>query len=385
MHIPDGFVNAPTALATGAVSLGAVTLALNRAGRNLGERTVPLLGVTAAFVFAAQMLNFPVAAGTSGHFLGAVLAAVLIGPWSAVVVMTVVLAVQAVGMADGGITALGANVFNMGVVAGLGGYLTFRVLKAVLPRSMTGYFAAVAASSWLSVVVSAAVVSLELAASGTVPLSVSLAAMTSVHMIIGLGEALITSTVLAAVLASRPDLVSSPPADAATRHGTGGPAGSPFGRRGRPAGFVLGAVVVALALAVLVAPFASSAPDGLERVAADKGFGQAAREPIWRFSPLTEYSLPGIADERLATSLAGLLGVVALLGVILLVGRAFGRSRPRVARPGTAPDLHPMAGHEHTDHRHSGHTHRHHVHVTDAPGTGPDPDHLHEKPPGPAR
>ncbi len=117
MHIPDGFVDVPTAVATGAVSLGVVAYAVRKTSKNLGERTIPLLGVTAAFIFAAQMLNFPVAGGTSGHFLGAMLAVALLGPWAASIVMTVVLVVQALGMADGGITALGANVFNMGVVA----------------------------------------------------------------------------------------------------------------------------------------------------------------------------------------------------------------------------------------------------------------------------
>ncbi len=139
MHIPDGFVDVPTAVATGAVALGVVAYSVRKTSKNLGERTIPLLGVTAAFIFAAQMLNFPVAGGTSGHFLGAMFAVALLGPWAASIVLTVVLVVQALGMADGGITALGANVFNMGVVAVFVGFGLFYLLKKLLPRTLAGY------------------------------------------------------------------------------------------------------------------------------------------------------------------------------------------------------------------------------------------------------
>ncbi len=209
MHIPDGFVDIPVAVATSAVSLGVVAYSLRKTGKELGERTVPLLGVTAAFIFAAQMLNFPVAGGTSGHFLGAMLAIALLGPYAATVVMTVVLLVQALGMADGGITALGANVFNMGVIAVFASYWLFLLLKRLLPRTLTGRLAAVAVASWVSVLLASLACSLELALSGTVPLGVALPAMASVHMIIGLGEALITTAIAAAVFAARPDLVKS--------------------------------------------------------------------------------------------------------------------------------------------------------------------------------
>lgn len=341
MHIPDGFVNAPTAVATGAASLGAVSISLRRASRNLGERTVPLLGVTAAFIFAAQMLNFPIAAGTSGHLLGAVLASVLIGPWSGVVVMAAVLTVQAVGMADGGITALGANIFNMAIAGGLGGYAVFRLLLSLFPRTTTSYFAAAAGAAWISVVAAAAAASLELAVSGTVPLGITLPAMVSVHMIIGLGEALITATVLAAVLASRPDLLATLPKGLLPGRRSASVAATSFGRRSRLLGFVVGALVVSVALAVLVSPFASSSPDGLERVAQEKGFADAAQAPVWRFSPLPDYQVPGISDPRFGTSLAGLLGVAALFAAVVLLGRAFGKWRPGTAT--SAP------GHEHTD------------------------------------
>jgi cobalt/nickel transport system permease protein len=362
MHIPDGFLDGTTALATGLVSAAVVTFAVRRESRELGERSVPLLGVTAAFVFAAQMLNFPVAGGTSGHFLGAVLVGALMGPWAACIVLTVVLAVQAVGMADGGITALGANVLNMAVIGGIGGYGLFMLLKRLLPRRPSFYFISLAIAAWASVVAASAAASVELAVSGTVPLRITLPAMTSVHMIIGIGEALITVTVVAAVLATRPDLVKTwdlpLPGETARR-----PLAT---RRQRSLAFLAGALVVAAALAVFVSPFASSSPDGLERVAEDKGFAATAVEPVWRFSPLADYAVPGLGGGGLSTAVAGLVGTLALFGLALGAGMVISRSR----RPGLAtPDghlgaPHPMGGHEHADHRHAGH---HHEHTHDAP------------------
>jgi cobalt/nickel transport system permease protein len=331
MHVPDGFVDLPTALAAGAISLGVVGLSVRKATRGLSERTVPLLGVTAAFVFAAQMLNFPIAGGTSGHFLGAVFVAVLLGPYAAVIVLTAVLAVQALVMADGGITALGVNVLNMAIIGGVLGYLAFLGLKRLLPKSATGYFFAVAIASWLSMVLAAVACAFELALSGTVPLSVALPAMTSVHMVIGIGEALITSTVVAAVLATRPDLVKTYDypggslSDGRTRT---------FGRRGRLWGWVLAGLAIAMALAVFVSPFASSSPDGLEKVAASKGFEQAAAsQPTWDFSPLPDYAFPGIHSAGVATAVAGGIGTVVLFILVLLVGRAIGRRSAGTSSP----------------------------------------------------
>ena len=327
MHVPDGFVDLPTAAVAGAVALGAVAVSVRKATRQMNERTVPLLGVTAAFVFAAQMLNFPIAGGTSGHFLGAVFVAVLLGPYAAVVVLTSVLAVQALVMADGGITALGVNVLNMAVIGGMVGYLVFLGLKRLLPKSVTGYFFAVAIASWFSVVLASAACSLELALSGTVPLSVALPAMTSVHMVIGIGEALITATVVAAVLATRPDLVKT-----FDRRG-GSPAprrGALVGRRGRVWAWALAGLALALALAVFVSPFASSSPDGLEKVAANQGFEQAASQPAWDFSPIPDYSFPGIHSTAVATAVAGAVGTIALFVIVLLIGRAVGRGGPAV-------------------------------------------------------
>jgi cobalt/nickel transport system permease protein len=209
MHIPDGFLEPEVAAAAAAVSVGAVGYGLRRADRTLDERAVPLLGVTGAFVFAAQMLNFPVAGGTSGHFLGAALAAVLLGPWVACLVLAVVLVLQAFVFADGGITALGANVLNMGVVGGLGAWLVVAAGRRVLPRTRSAFLGLVGIAAWTAVMAGAAATALELAASGTVPLGTVMPAMLGVHALIGVGEAVVTVAAVGAVLASRPDLVTA--------------------------------------------------------------------------------------------------------------------------------------------------------------------------------
>jgi cobalt/nickel transport system permease protein len=202
VHIPDGFLDPEVAATAGVVAAGTVGYALRRADRELDERAVPLLGVTGAFVFAAQMLNFPVAGGTSGHFLGAALAAVLLGPWLACVVMAVVISAQALVFADGGLSALGANILNMGVL----GALVVGALAAPLARVLS-FRAAVAITAWLAVMVGALATSVELAISGTVPFGTVLPAMLGVHALIGVGEAVITVAAVSAVLSSRRDLV----------------------------------------------------------------------------------------------------------------------------------------------------------------------------------
>jgi cobalt/nickel transport system permease protein len=205
MHIPDGFLTTDIALLCAVPAVVAVGVGLHKASTDLDERRVPLLGVTAAFVFAAQMLNFPVAGGTSGHFLGAALAAILLGPWLACLTLAVVLGVQAFVFADGGITALGANILNMGVIGALlvGGLMHYArrlAPKAIVPIS--------AAGAWIAVMAGATATSFELALSGTVPLHTVLPAMLGTHALIGAGEAIITAAAVSAVLTTRPDLVT---------------------------------------------------------------------------------------------------------------------------------------------------------------------------------
>ena len=209
MHIPDGFLSHGINGATFLISAGACAYGVKRVNRNFGEREVPLMGVTAAFIFAAQMINFPVAGGTSGHFLGAVFSSVLLGPWASLLIMTIVLIVQCLGFADGGLTAIGSNVFNMGVVGALCGYAIFYVIYSLFHKTRKGFFIALTIASWLSIVMGASAAAIELALSGTVPLQITLPAMAGVHAIIGIGEAIITATAVSLILKTRPDLVRS--------------------------------------------------------------------------------------------------------------------------------------------------------------------------------
>ena len=208
MHIPDGPVSGTINAATAAVSAASVGIALWRARRSLDDRATPLLGVTAAFIFAAQMINFPILGGTSGHLLGGVLAAALLGPWAGLLVMTVVLVIQALAFGDGGVTALGSNIFNMGVVGTIIGYGLFRAIRAILPRSRASFLAAISIASWMSVVLASAACSGELALSGTFAPMIVFPPMIGLHALIGVGEAIITSAAVSVVLLNRPDLLA---------------------------------------------------------------------------------------------------------------------------------------------------------------------------------
>ena len=207
MHIPDGFLNAATAGVTYVVSAGGVGYSVKQVNKKLGERHVPLMGVMGAFIFAAQMLNFPVMGGTSGHLIGGALASILLGPWAGTLIMTSVLIVQCVVFQDGGITALGANVFNMGLLACLVGYYTYRAVVSAMGGRGRAELVGGFVGAWASVVVAAIACAIELALSGKSPIGVALPAMAGVHALIGIGEGLITAVVLGFVRATRPDLL----------------------------------------------------------------------------------------------------------------------------------------------------------------------------------
>jgi cobalt/nickel transport system permease protein len=209
MHVPDGFLDVPTSVATGAVAVVGVGLALRGARRELDDRTAPMAGLTAAFVFATQMLNFPVGAGTSGHLLGGALAAVLVGPWTGALCLAVVLLVQGLLFADGGITALGTNITLFSVVAVGTAWLVFRGLQRLLPKRLGLVPVLAGVAALVSVPVTALAFVGLFAVGGQAP--VSLAAVTSAmlgwHVLIGIGEAVITMLVVSSVVAVRPDLV----------------------------------------------------------------------------------------------------------------------------------------------------------------------------------
>ncbi|MEU3605768.1 energy-coupling factor ABC transporter permease [Streptomyces sp. NPDC035033] len=333
MHVPDGFINAPVSAAAGVAAAGAVALSLRGARKELGgaegdgERVAPLAGLVAAFVFAVQMLNFPVAAGTSGHLLGGALAAILVGPWTGVLCIAVVLLTQGVLFADGGLTALGVNITVMGVVTVVTAHFLFRGLRLVLPRTRGGVTAATFVAALVSVPASAAAFTLVYAIGGTtdVPVGTVLTAMLGVHVLIGVGEAVITALTVGAVLAVRPDLVHGA-RDLAVplKLRVGGelvdatPAAPAPAAARSPRKVWLGGLATALVLAGVVSFYASASPDGLEKVAADQGIDAKADqyEHATADSPLADYGVQGIGSERLSGGLAGVIGV----GVTLAVG-----------------------------------------------------------------
>lgn len=207
LHIPDGFLSPPVAGVFYAISALVVAVAVWRTNRTLDERTVPLMGVLAAFIFAAQMMNFPVAGGTSGHLLGGALAAILVGPWAAIVVMTSVIGVQALVFQDGGLAVLGANVFNMGILTAFVGFGVYWFVAAISRSNRRALIAGTFAAAWLTVMLSAFLTSAQLVISDTSPWHVVLPAMMGVHALIGIGEGVISAGAVAFVLTSRPDLV----------------------------------------------------------------------------------------------------------------------------------------------------------------------------------
>ncbi len=309
MHIPDGFLNVPVAALGWALLLAAVALALRQTRQTLGERHIPLMGILAAFVFAAQMINFPVAGGTSGHLIGGALVAILLGPWAAVLVLTSVLAVQGLLFQDGGLLAMGFNAFNMGVIAAFVGYGVHGWARRLLGDTPTGRLAGAALGAWLSVMAAAAATAVQLALSGTVAFAVVVPAMLAVHALIGIGEALITVGALAFIRVARPDLIGA-------ESGRGAAAGS---------GWVAAGLLIALAVA-LASPLADPNPDGLERVAEDQGFMELAQDAPYTIIP--DYAVPGIESEALATMAAGVIGVVVMAALGWGLARGLRRRAP---------------------------------------------------------
>ncbi|PIP48817.1 MAG: cobalamin biosynthesis protein CbiM [Chloroflexi bacterium CG23_combo_of_CG06-09_8_20_14_all_45_10] len=208
MHIPDGFISAPVAVTGCVVAAGCVAYAVKATNKKMGEKQVPLMGVLAAFIFAAQMLNFPIAGGTSGHLIGAALAAILLGPWAGMLIMTCVLVVQCLVFQDGGLLALGANIVNMGIIATFISYYVYRGGAFLSGGQKKRILVSGGLAAWLSVVVAAVACVFELVISGTVPLGVALPAMGGIHALIGIAEGAITAGVLSLIMATRADLLS---------------------------------------------------------------------------------------------------------------------------------------------------------------------------------
>jgi cobalt/nickel transport system permease protein len=295
MHIPDGFLSILVSVILWAISIVVIAYALKRVSSDLGERQVPLMGVVAAAIFAAQMLNFAVAGGTSGHLMGSAIATIILGPWAAVLVMTTVVSVQALIFQDGGLLALGANIFNMAIVGVAVSYLVYTSIVKATGNRRSGIFLGGFVAAWLSIVVASLAVALELALSGTSPANIAIPAMAAIHSIIGIGEGLITVGALALIYATRPDLLV---------------AGTEKTKSGKIV-WVAG-LLLAVGLAIL-SPLASAHPDGLEWVAEQKGFLDTAQGSLYQIIP--DYVLPGISNETFATILAGIIGIAIVFGV----------------------------------------------------------------------
>jgi cobalt/nickel transport system permease protein len=313
LHISDGLLSLPVSALFWLLTVAGTSWAVRRTNQTLDDRQVPLMGVMAACIFAAQMLNFPIAGGTSGHVLGGALAAIVLGPWAAILVMTCVVALQALLFQDGGLLVMGANIFNMGIVTALVGSIVFYSLLRIVGRQSWGLTVASFVAAWLTVVLSATMTALQLVASSAYPAAVVLPALLGVHMLIGIGEGLITAAALSFLVATRPDILPAWIGDEVNGRSR------PLSRR-RLLGVGLG---IACALALL-SPFASSAPDGLERVLADLGISGAGPGMTSPVGVLSDYTIPGL-EGGLSTILAGLVGVliVVALGysVALLIRR----------------------------------------------------------------
>ncbi|MEU1176690.1 energy-coupling factor ABC transporter permease [Streptomyces sp. NPDC005820] len=329
MHVPDGFINAPTSAVTGVVAAGAIAVSLRGARRELDERTAPLAGLVAAFIFAVQMLNFPVAAGTSGHLLGGALAAILVGPFTGVLCVSVVLLMQGILFADGGLTALGVNITDMAIVTTVVAYAVFRGLVKTLPRTHRSVTVASFVAALLSVPAAAVAFTFLYWIGGTTDVAIGkvATAMVGVHVLIGVGEAAITALTVGAVIAVRPDLVygarglqqklklrvNGELVDTPAAH----PAAPVAARTSRRTLWVSG-LVTSLVLAGVVSFYASANPDGLEKVAADHGIDSKAEEHANADSPLADYGVKDVTNARLSGGLAGVIGV----GVTVVAGSA---------------------------------------------------------------
>lgn len=318
MHIPDGFLDAKTAIGAGVLAAAGLGTALHRVRRTVPQRQVPLIGLAGAFVFASQMINFPVLGGTSGHLIGAVLTTVLLGPSVAILVISAVLILQCFMFADGGLTALGANIFNMGLVAVAGGYAVYAPLRWLAGGKLRGCLFATAFASWCSIVFASIACAGELSLSGLVPWRTAFPTMTGVHMLIGLGEALITTLIVAGIAKVRPELLSNRTESTTSFRDT-----------------IVYGLLVCVGLALFVAPFACGWPDGLDKAAETLGFSHLA-SPVVK-APMSEYSMPGFKSPGVSVALAGGLGTILAFVLACLLARALAPNRATPAVESSRP------------------------------------------------
>lgn len=299
LHIPDGFLSLTISILSWMVTIILVSIAVKQSQKALNEKQIPLMGIMAAFIFAAQMINFPVAGGTSGHMLGGALAAIVLGPWAGILVMTSVVSLQGLLFQDGGLLVMGANILNMGIIPALIGFGLYRISVGRRKGIRT---ALVATGAWISVLSAALLTSIQLWLSGTSPAGIVFPAMLGIHTLIGIGEALISVAAFSFITQVRPDLLST---EGENKH-TG-------------KGWIIVGGLISLAV-VFLAPLASVFPDGLERVAEDLGFLEFAQDSP--YSIFSDYLIPVFGDSALSTILAGVVGIIIVSGAVYLIGQA---------------------------------------------------------------
>ena len=321
MHIQDGVLSPVVCAATGVISLGAVSYSVHRLKQSVADRTIPLTGMMAALVFAGQMVNFPIGAPVSGHLLGGVLAATVVGPWAGCVAMTLVLFVQWALFSDGGLFALGANVLHMAVIGAWGGHAVRQLVQRFVGDNGKGIVIGSVVAAWITVMAAAALCCLEFRLSwpaGEIDFSKFFALMVSFHSLIGLGESLITGVAISFVLNQRPELLMSL-------------SPRPSGERARVRGIrtLVAGLVIALAIAAFLSPFASESADGLEAVLAQLGIDfQLTPSVPGLFEDYEKVPVPVAAWQRIAVSIAGIGGTLAVFTLAWLLSKAL-PSAPR--------------------------------------------------------
>ena len=360
MHIPDGVLSPVVCAATGAISLGAVSYSVHRLKQSVADRTIPLTGMMAALVFAGQMVNFPIGAPVSGHLLGGVLAAMVVGPWAGCVAMTLVLFVQWAMFSDGGLFSLGANVLHMAVIGSWGGHAVRMLVQRFIGDSRKGIVIGSVIAAWLSVMAAAALFCLEFRLScppsENINFSLLFTLMVSFHSLIGFGEALITGVAISFVLNQRPDLLDAalgaglPPPPLATdrrspesslngtsgRPTVGAAAGSGDPRRAQRIAAtttrtLVAGLVIALAIAAFLSPFASNFDDGLEAALAKLNIDLSLTSKVpGLFEDYGNVPVPIAGWQTFAVSIAGIGGTLAVFTLAWLLGKALPAETPNL-------------------------------------------------------
>ena len=328
MHIPDAVLDPRVAALTGVVGAAGLGYGLKAVEGQLKERTTSLMGMMAAFIFAAQMVNFPVGPGVSGHLLGGVLAAVMLGPWAGAVVIAAVLIVQCFLFGDGGLTALGANFVNMGLIGSVLGYSIYAPIRRWI-GGRRGILIAAMIAAWFTVLLASGACAVELSASGNQRDFLRILSwMALVHAVIGVGEAVITGLVVRFILLTRPDLIEPDPALADDSLAGDGAAPRPL------LPIMWCGLGVALAVVVFLSPLASQFPDGLEFVGQHTGFlaEESTSSPIPVPMPDYQLPLPGLQHVRAATAIAGLVGTLVVFVVSWGLARVFTEAGRRSER-----------------------------------------------------